>query len=105
MARDHLPWRQQETLAQILEKAARELFLLQASDWPFVISRKQAPDYGIKRFMLHVSRFETLTDIAEKLAIDADYLDKLSEVEALEIRDAEVHDVIFPHIDLNWWNE
>jgi len=55
--------------------------------------------------MLHVARFETLTDIAEKLATDADYLSKLSEVETLEIRDAEVHDVIFPHIDLNWWNE
>jgi len=101
----HLPWRQQEALAHMLEKAGRELLLLQASDWPFVISRKQAPDYGIKRFMLHVARFETLTDIAEKLATDADYLSKLSEVETLEIRDAEVHDVIFPHIDLNWWNE
>jgi 1,4-alpha-glucan branching enzyme len=100
----HLPWRKNKALQDILEKAGRELLLLQASDWPFVFSRKQAPNYGIKRFMLHVARFETLTDIAEKLAEDSSYLTKLSKAEAFEMQDAEVHDVIFPQIDLNWWN-
>ena len=100
----NLPWRTNKKLRGILEKAGRELLLLQASDWPFVISRHQAVDYGIKRFMQHVSRFECLTDIAEKLAEDSDYLSRLSEVEKFEIKDAEVHDVIFPHIDLNWWS-
>jgi 1,4-alpha-glucan branching enzyme len=100
----HLPWRQREDLRKVLEKAGRELLLLQASDWPFVISRGQAVDYGIKRFMGHVSRFECLADIAERLAADADSLDKLTEVEEFEVRDSDIHDVIFPRIDLDWWS-
>jgi len=100
----HLPWRKRDDLRRMLEKAARELLLLQASDWAFVISRSQAVDYGIKRFMQHVSRFECLADIAECLASDSQYLSQLNEVERFEIRDAEIHDVIFPDIDLNWWN-
>ncbi len=100
----NLPWRERPELKDILEKAARELLLLQASDWPFVISREQAVDYGIKRFMQHAGRFECLADIAERLADDTSYLNKLSEVEKFEIRDAEIHDVVFPGIDLNWWN-
>ena len=100
----HLPWRSQHALREILQKAARELLLLQASDWPFVISRGQATDYAIKRFMAHVTRFECLTDIAQELAGDLKYLSKLNRVQRFEIKDAEIHDVVFPKIDLNWWN-
>lgn len=99
-----LPWRTNERVRTLLESAARELLLLQASDWAFVIRRGQAIDYGIKRFMQHVSRFECLADIAEKVALDSHYLGQLNEIEQFEIQDAQIHDVIFPHIDLNWWN-
>jgi 1,4-alpha-glucan branching enzyme len=99
-----LPWQQRTELRDVLEKTGRELLLLQASDWPFVISRGQAVDYGIRRFIQHVARFETLTHIAGRLASDSEYLGKLTEVERLEVQDAEVHDVIFPKIDLRWWN-
>ncbi len=100
----HLPWRDRKDLRDILAKAARELLLLQASDWPFVIARDQAVDYGIKRFMQHAGRFECLADVAEKLAHDAGYLNRLSELESFEIQDSEIHDVVFQNIDLNWWN-
>jgi len=100
----HLPWRKHQALREILERAGRELLLLQASDWPFVIARGQADDYGIKRFMGHVARFECLTDIAENTANDLKYLDNLNKVQIFDLLDAEVHDVIFPKIDLNWWN-
>lgn len=100
----NLPWRDRPDLKKILETAGRELLLLQASDWPFVITRDQAVDYGTKRFIQHVGRFETLVDVAEKLAGSPGYLDRLTEVESFEIRDAEVHDRVFPEIDLNWWN-
>ena len=90
-------------LKGLLEDAGRELLLMQASDWPFVIRRGQAIDYGIKRFMQHVARFESMMDIAEKLAADSSYLGGLTEVERHEIADAHIHDVIFPEIDLNWW--
>jgi len=100
----HLPWRKHYALCKILEKAGRELLLLQASDWPFAVARCQADDYGIKRFMGHVARFECLTDIAENLAVDSHYLDSLNEVQRFDLQDPDVHDVIFPQIDLNWWN-
>lgn len=99
-----LPWRQDAKVRELLEKAGRELLLMQASDWAFVIRRGQAVDYGIKRFMQHVSRFECLADIAEKVAANSAYLGQLTEVEKFEIQDADIHDVIFPQIDLNWWN-
>jgi 1,4-alpha-glucan branching enzyme len=100
----NLPWRQQPEMRKILEKAGRELLLLQASDWPFVISRRQAPEYGMKRFVQHAARFDILTDIAERLVEDPRYMHKLNEVQKLELKDIDAHDVIFPDIDLNWWN-
>jgi 1,4-alpha-glucan branching enzyme len=100
----HLPWRERDDLRDILVKAARELLLLQASDWPFVIARDQAVDYGTKRFIQHAGRFEVLADVAEKLAGDAGAMNRLSELERFEIQDSEIHDVIFQNIDLNWWN-
>ncbi len=99
-----LPWQHDREIRGLLEKAGRELLLMQASDWPFVIRRGQAIDYGIKRFIQHVSRFENLVHIAEKVAADSKYLGQLTEVEKFEIQDADIHDVIFPTIDLNWWN-
>jgi 1,4-alpha-glucan branching enzyme len=101
-----LPWRDagNDQLKGLLEDAARELLLLQASDWPFVIRRGQAVDYGIKRFIQHVGRFDTFCDLAEKVALDSKYLGGLTELEQHEIKDAHLHDVIFPKIDLDWWN-
>lgn len=100
-----LPWQDKANaeLKGLLQDAGRELLLMQASDWPFVIRRGQAIDYGIKRFMQHVARFESLMDIAEKVAADSSYLGGLTEVERHEIADAHIHDVIFPEIDLSWW--
>ena len=75
-----------------------------------LLARRQAvtnPEntiYGIKRFMQHVSRFECLTDVAERLAADPDYLGKQSDIEKFEVQDAEIHDTVFPRIDLEWWN-
>jgi 1,4-alpha-glucan branching enzyme len=99
-----LPWRERPELAEILMKAARELLLLQASDWPFVVARDQAVDYGIKRFMQHAGRFECVADIAEKLSDNSNYINQLTDVETFEIKDSEIHDVVFPTIDLEWWS-
>lgn len=98
-----LPWRQNKQIEELLVQAGRELLLLQASDWQFVVTRGQAVDYGIKRFMLHVARYETLIDLCEKLAHDSAYLGAVNEIERHEIDDANIHDVIFPSIELDWW--
>ncbi len=99
-----LPWREHEPLARLLRKAARELLLLQASDWPFAITRGQALDYGIKRFILHVARFESLADLCRRLGSGSASGDELDPVERHAIEDADLHDLIFADIDLDWWN-
>ena len=49
----------QATLA-VLNQAARELLLLQSSDWPFLITTGQAGEYAIERFNAHLDRFNQL---------------------------------------------
>ncbi|MDP9018748.1 MAG: DUF1957 domain-containing protein, partial [Candidatus Eremiobacteraeota bacterium] len=41
-------------------QAARELFLLQSSDWPFLMSNKEADTYPHERVAAHAARFENL---------------------------------------------
>ena len=53
------------SMRQVLNQAARELLLLQSSDWPFLISTGQARFYAENRFLEHVNRFQQLADIAE----------------------------------------
>jgi len=52
-------------MKKILNQAARELVLLQSSDWPFLITTGQARIYAENRFLEHVNRFQKLADIAE----------------------------------------
>ena len=99
-----LDWRGRDDVRELLETAGRELLLLQASDWPFVIRRGQAVDYGIKRFIQHVACFDTLCDAAEKVAEDPDHLEKLTDVQRHDLEASALHDVIFPEINLAWWD-
>lgn len=52
-------------LAETLSQAARELLLLQSSDWPFLVSTGQAKEYAVERFREHVQRFDRLATAAE----------------------------------------
>jgi 1,4-alpha-glucan branching enzyme len=52
-------------LAPVLAQCARELLLLESSDWPFLVTTGQAGEYAIERFRGHVERFERLAAIAE----------------------------------------
>ena len=94
-----LPWRANPDVRAMLERAARELLLLQASDWPFVIHTKGAVDYGIERFGLHATRFGRMCAIAE----DAARGRPMDEIQQVQVREADLHDSIFREIDLNWW--
>jgi 1,4-alpha-glucan branching enzyme len=53
-------------LRAVLNQAAREALLLQASDWPFLITTGQARDYAVERFENHVERFDRLADLADR---------------------------------------
>ena len=60
----------QGTLKNILNQAARELLLLQSSDWPFLITTGQAKEYAITRFQRHLDRFYRLAEMAERGQVD-----------------------------------
>jgi 1,4-alpha-glucan branching enzyme len=94
-----LPWQTNGEVKQMLERAGRELLLLQASDWPFVIHSQGAVDYGIQRFGGHATRFDRMTLIAEKLAAGG----QVDDVERTQIAEIDAHDSVFRNIDLSWW--
>ncbi|MEB3198515.1 MAG: 1,4-alpha-glucan branching protein domain-containing protein [Candidatus Sericytochromatia bacterium] len=48
--------------ARALAQAAREVLLLEGSDWPFLVTTGQARTYAIDRFNEHVARFDALAD-------------------------------------------
>ena len=48
-------------------QALREFLLLTSSDWPFLVTERQAQDYGAKRFREHAERFDRLMDYAEAM--------------------------------------
>ncbi|UCG15078.1 MAG: DUF1957 domain-containing protein [Phycisphaerales bacterium] len=96
----HLPWKKRGDLKGLLERAGRELLLMQASDWPFVVARGQAVDYGIRRFALHDNRYEIVSNLIDRVCEGG----TIPPLEEHQLRDADIHDSIFPDIDLTWWN-
>jgi 1,4-alpha-glucan branching enzyme len=77
---------------ELLNQAARELLLLQASDWPFLVTTGQAREYAIDRFKQHVDRFERLLENRGNAAVGRDLLDETWEA-----------DKVFPGIDFRWY--
>jgi 1,4-alpha-glucan branching enzyme len=82
---------------EILAQAARELLLLQSSDWPFLVTTGQAGEYATDRFRSHLERFNRLAGLAEATELNpADYL-WLAEVSEA--------DNLFPDIDYRVFGE
>jgi 1,4-alpha-glucan branching enzyme len=77
-----------------LDQAARELLLLQSSDWPFLVTTGQARAYAIERFQSHVDRFTELADLLQGQDIAG--ASRLAE-ELWE------QDKAFPTIDYRWF--
>jgi 1,4-alpha-glucan branching enzyme len=89
-------------LRDLLNQAARELLLLQASDWPFLVTTGQAKEYASQRFRTHVERFERLAACAEERAADADQATLAPEAQALVAEWWEL-DKLFPDMDYRWF--
>lgn len=66
---------------RVLNQAARELLLLQSSDWPFLVTTQQAKEYASKRFFEHLTRFDILVDALEKKDFGASFEEFLFEIE------------------------
>jgi len=88
-----------DTLQTILKQAARELLLLQSSDWQFLISTWSARDYAEMRFSGHVADFTRLAAMVRKRG-KGDELTK-GELEFLGL--VMERDNLFSDIDPNWW--
>ncbi len=97
-----LPWQENSRVRGVLERAGRELLLLQASDWQFVIHTRGAQDYGLKRFALHATRFDRLCDIAVDLAAGR----RLDPVQRAQVSEVDTHDDVFavPTLNLDLWS-
>lgn len=84
---------------EVLTDAARQLLLMQASDWPFILHSQAAADYAIQRFAAHATNFDRALSIYERIAAGR----TITEVQRAELTDMRVHDDVFAEIDLNWW--
>lgn len=76
----------------VLKQAARELLLLESSDWPFLVTTGQAREYAIQRFSQHVERFTKLVASLEAGRPDVALAEELYEL-----------DKVFPDIDYRWF--
>jgi 1,4-alpha-glucan branching enzyme len=57
----------QTPLRRVLAQACRELLLMQASDWPFLMTTGTARDYAGQRFSSHFADFRQLMLIARNV--------------------------------------
>ncbi len=85
-------------LAEVLAQTARELVLLEASDWPFLVSTGQAKEYAIGRFQQHLARFNALASMAERGT-------ELSSGDREFLKASEEMDDPFPTIDYRAFRE
>jgi 1,4-alpha-glucan branching enzyme len=93
-------WRSDAPGTELLTEAARQLLLLQSSDWPFVIHTRGAVDYGMRRILDHATRFEDLCNGVE------DVLAGRTEdpVVADTLRRSRLLDPVFEDLELSWWS-
>lgn len=68
-------------LRRVVRQMMRELLLLEASDWPFLVDTGQAVEYAQERYADHAKRFNELGRMLSQEVVD---YDRLAELEALD---------------------
>ena len=85
-------------LRRVLSQASRELMLLQASDWQFLITTGAARDYAERRVAEHYAEFKRLSEMAHTLRqgqpLSADAVEMLRRLER--------EDFVFPDLEPGW---
>jgi 1,4-alpha-glucan branching enzyme len=93
-------WERDPAVEELLLEGGRQLLLLQASDWAFVISTGGAVDYGLRRIAGHASHVDDLLNGVEDLVAgrpaDPVVRSTLERCRAL--------DPVFPDLSLQWWS-
>jgi len=86
-------------LIRLIKQAAREMLLLQSSDWQFNITTSTSTDYAELRLNWHYRSFRRLADLADKVikgeTLTPDEIDVLAYCEE--------RDSLFEDIDLSWF--
>ncbi len=85
-------------LKRVLHQLARELLLLESSDWPFLITTVSARDYSEARVKLHSATFDRLLALARTAMAGP-----IPPEQEAWLREVEARDSPFPEIDLDWW--
>jgi 1,4-alpha-glucan branching enzyme len=85
-------------LKRVLSQVSRELLLLQASDWQFLITTGSARDYAERRVAEHYVEFKRLSEMAHTLRQGQ----PLSIEAAETLRRLEREDFVFPDLDPSW---
>ena len=96
--REH-PDRQDFQLRDLLEQAARELMVLSASDWQFLISTWAARDYAELRLAEHYADFKRIAQIADKKIGG----EPISDGDWTFFADCKARDTLFPEIEIDWF--
>ncbi|MCL4503464.1 MAG: DUF1957 domain-containing protein [Deltaproteobacteria bacterium] len=86
-------------LQDLLKQCGRSLFLLEASDWQFLISTFSARDYAELRLVVHHDDFNRLAGMARRYASARDLPSEDWNFLSL----CRERDDIFPDIDPKWW--
>jgi 1,4-alpha-glucan branching enzyme len=89
------PHAQHGPLGRVLCQAARELLLMQASDWQFLITSWTARDYAEQRFTSHYSDFKRLVQIAQRVRERG----QLEQDDWVFLASKEQQDFLFPGIE------
>jgi 1,4-alpha-glucan branching enzyme len=87
--------------ARVLAQATRELLLLEASDWQFLITTGTARDYAERRVAEHYAEFKRLGEMAARLRGNL----TLDAQEAETLRRLERQDFVFADLDPAWARE
>lgn len=93
------PGHEDTELHQLLKQAARELMLMSASDWQFLISTFAARDYAELRLTEHYHDFNRLTQMADRV-IEGQSLDN---GDKKFLSDCQSRDNLFQDIDIEWF--
>ncbi|MFX0207676.1 MAG: 1,4-alpha-glucan branching protein domain-containing protein [Candidatus Hodarchaeota archaeon] len=89
-----------EDMQRIIKQAARELLLLESSDWQFLISTWSARDYAEARVAVHFEKFNRLYGMAKRVHRG----EELSKEEWTFLSQVESDDSLFPFIQPFWWD-
>jgi 1,4-alpha-glucan branching enzyme len=88
-------------LRRIMKQLARELMLLQSSDWQFLISTWSARDYAERRVAFHNDAFMKLDHMARRYGGG----EPVAEGDWRYLAQLEEQDGLFGEVDPRWWKD